>query len=258
MKYTMYKYDAETDKWYVHTKFNDKEELLRFLCYGTKTHNGLPRHRWTNQYFDEQNLTCKDILVYTRWERQYDEQGNLLIRFGIPVYSPHEYRTIREWHLEDEEGRTVDANIFKKEVYDMVEEMSFYMRNTLYLRTYKRKKTKEKMGRAWHHAVHYRCGSKNHRFGRTLKTVEESAEDVEELLTQHQMQCLKIKPKDMYAKYSWGDDFWTHGSSGWKEHKNSKQWEAKQKRVDAVWIENIDKHHHSEMPLIEEDVLESA
>ena len=258
MKYTMYKYDAATELWNIYQTFEDKDELLRFLCYGTQTHNGLPRRRWTNKYFDEQNLTCKDILVKTRWEKQYDVDGNPLIRYGMPVYSPFEYRTIREWHLEDSEGRTVDANIFKEEVYDMVEQMSFYMRNTLSLRKYKRQKTKQRMGRAWHHAIEFRCSSKNHRYSRMMKTAEETADDCEELLTQHQMQVLKVKPKDMYAKYRWGDDFWRHNSTNWKEHKNSKQWEAKQKRVDAVWIENIDKHQHSEMLLIEEDVLESA
>ena len=116
MKYTMYKYDVATKLWNIYRTFGDKDELLRFLCYGTQTHNGLPRRRWTNKYFDEQNLTRKDILVNTRWEKQYDEDGNLLIRYGMPVYSPCEYRTIREWHLEDAEGRTVDANIFKEEV----------------------------------------------------------------------------------------------------------------------------------------------
>lgn len=242
MKYTMYKYDAKTKEWNVHTQFDNKEELLRFLSYGTKTYNGAPRHRWYNPYFDEQNLTCKDVLVNRRWERLRDDEGYLMYdEKGFPLYEHNIYRTVREWHLEDEEGRTVDANIFKKEVYDMVEDMSFYVRNTLYLRTYKRKKCKEPMGRSWHHAVEYRCSSKNHRYGRTLKTVEESAEGVEDMLTQHQMQCLKVKPKDMYGKYAWGDDFWRKGSSGWKEHKNVKQWEAKQKRTEHVWVENLDR-----------------
>lgn len=243
MKYTMYKYDVKTDFWYVYQTFDDREELLRFLSYGTNTRNGSPRRRWTNKYFDEQNLTGKDILVNTRWEKQYDAEGNPLIRYGMAVYSPCEYRTIREWHLEDSEGRTVDANIFKNEVYDMVENMSFYMRNTLYLRKYKAKKQRQPMGRAWHHSVEYRCSPKNHRYSRTLKTVEETAEDCEELLTQHQMQTLKVKPKDMYARYCWGDDFWRRNSTSWKEGKNVKQWERKAKREDSVWVENMDKYN---------------
>ena len=242
MKYTMYKYDVRTDMWYVFAQLADKEELLVFLSYGTNTLNGAKRARWTNRYFDEQNLTCKDILVKSHWERARDEQGELKYdAYGFPVYEHNVYRNLREWHLEDEEGRTVDARIFKEAVYDMVEEMPFYKRTHLYMLKYKRKKVREPMGMASHHNYHWRASTKSHRFGRTLKTVEGNAEDCEEMLTSHQMQCLKVKPKDNYARFCWGDDFITKGSSGWKDHKNTKQWEARQKRTEHVWVENLDR-----------------
>ena len=240
MKYTMYKYDANVDMWRVYAQLNSKEELLRFLCYGTHTYNGMPRHRWFNPYFDEQNLTFRDILTNTRWERARDDNGEFRYdEKGYPVYNRIYERTIRPWHLEDSEGRTVDARIFKEEVYDMVENMAFFMRNTLYRRTYSPSHKNERQGRSYHHAGHYRCSPNNHRYMRTLKTVEGSAEDVEEILTSHQMQALKVKPKDNYARFCWGDDFWTYGPAGWKEHKNVHQWEPRQKRVNAVWVEGI-------------------
>jgi hypothetical protein len=40
----------------------------------------------------------------------------------------------------------------------------------------------------------------------------------------------------MYANCYWGDDFRRKRSSGWKEHKNTKQWEARQKRTPAAWV----------------------
>ena len=242
MKYTMYKYDAKTDMWYVFSQLEDKEDLLMFLAYGTNTRNGAKRAHWTNEYFDEQNLTCKDILVESQWKRARDESGELRYdKYGFPMYEHLVSRTLRKWHLEDEEGRTVDARIFKEAVYDIVEEMPFYKRTHLYMLKYKRKKVRQPQGMRSHHNYSRRCSSKNHRYGRTLKTVEETAEGCEEMLTEHQMQCLKIKPKDMYAKYCWGDDFWRKGSSGWKDHKNTKQWEARQKRTEHVWVEYLDR-----------------
>lgn len=240
-KYTLWNI-TEAGVGNVHATFNNKEDLIRFLAYGTNTHHNENRTRWTNRYIDEQNITGKDIMASHYWEMARDENGEVRIAWGMPVYDYKHTVKIRPWHLEDEYGRTVDMVMFKEEVYDIVAGMSYYVRNTLSMRKPPRGKRKERQGRAYHHCCHFRCTSDNHRYGRTLKTFEESAEDVEELLTAHQMQILKVKPKDMYAEFCWGDDFFRSGPSGWKEHKNSRQWEAKQKRVDSVWVSGESKY----------------
>lgn len=226
----------------IYATFNNKEDLLHFLAYGTNTRNDAPRCRWTNRYIDEQNITGKDIMTSHYLEMARDENGNIRIAWGVPVYDYKHTSKIRPWHLEDEYGRTVDMAMFREEIYDIVANMSYYVRNTLHMRKPPRGKRKERQGRAYHHCCHYRCAPDNHRYGRTLKTFDESADDAEDFLTSHQLRSLKVKPKDMYAKHCCGDDFWTRGHSGWKEHKNSRQWEARQKRVDSVWVSNDSKY----------------
>jgi hypothetical protein len=244
MKYNLYHYNAQTNQWNFHCNFDNKDALIRFLAHGTNTRNFKDRHRWTNHYMDNQNLTGKDTLAHRDWVIARDENGECKLgKFGF-VYEHVHYHTMREWYLCDADGRTVDMTMFKDEVFDLAEKFSHYPYPALHM--YSRvpaqtKKTRQRQGRAYHHSCHFRCSPKNHRYGRTLKTFEEFDEDVETLLTSHQAQAMKVKPKDMYAKYAWGDDFWRRGPSGWKEHKNTRQWEAKQKRTDAVWVSNESK-----------------
>lgn len=258
MKYTMYKYNANTKHWDIYTEFADKTELIHFLAYGTNTHDNAPRHRWTNKYFDGQNLTGKDVVVSHSWTFLRDENGNVRRNEYGPLYEQRIHRDIREWHLEDEDDRAIDMRLFQDDVFDLVAQMGDYERHYLYLRRWPSKKRRQRQGRPYRHSFHYRCTQNNHRYSRTLKTHDELDDDIEMILTSHQAQSVKVKPKDMYAKFACGDDFWRSGPAGWKEHKNSKQWEAKQKRTDAVWVSYEDKRNMDDEPELVHDENEFA
>ena len=241
MKYTLYRYMPQYDAWGVYQTFDNKDQLVRFLVYGTSTGYGKRVH-WTNIYMDNQNLTCKDITTNYRTFVKRDEDGNVIYdKNGFPVYEHIYERKLREWHLEDADGRTVDMRLFKDEVFDIVEQMGsgnqyLYMKRFLYYH-----KRKQRQGRPRHHTGHYRYSSKHHRYSRTINAPG-VPDDVEDILTDQQIQRLKTKPKDNYAKGMWGDDFWTYGPTGWKEHKNRKQWEARVKRNDdSTWVDKRDK-----------------
>lgn len=225
MMYTLYKYNMATTEWQVHAKFENKDALIRFLSRGTSSFM-LKRAHWSNTYIDNQNLTRKDTSVVRVWDkvrRMYEDE------FFRDEYFQRVETVIRPWHLEDAEGRTVDMKMFRNEVYDYIENGSVH--------TYYNGKYLTRQGQRSHHRYQYRHGSKNHVFGRTVKTQDEDPEGFDELLTAHQQQSLKVKPKDKYAKFAWWDDFITSGPTGWKNNKHTYQWEPKQKRTPAVWVD---------------------
>lgn len=240
MKYILYRYIPQNDAWYAYQTFETREKLIAYLALGTSTGYNGKRAHWTNMYIDNQNVTCKDVTVNYRVVAKRDENGNIIRdKNDLPVYESVCDRNLREWHLEDDNGRTIDMRLFKEEVYDIVEKMSESGRQLIFLRRIlSRRKPDRRQGRPRHHTGHYRCSPHHHRYTRTINAPD-APEDVDEILTSQQIQRLKTKPKDKYARFMWGDDFWTYGPTGWKEHKNRKQWEARVKRnSDTTWVDN--------------------
>lgn len=219
MKYFLYKHEANSCSWKLVNSFSNKEQFMQFLAWETKKASR-NRRSMICPVIEGLNVTRKDVQHVVRHEVIRDEDGYIRLFMGIPAY-----KTIHEWPLypynvRDEFGTSVDIRMWKNDVIAMASDDALRAYNPNYKPRGNRPVS--------HRKANYR------------KIVELNDElDVDEmLLTAHQMNSLSIRGKRMEESKSWGGPFWSYDSSGWKNHKNSKQWEIRQLRdSDATYVE---------------------
>ena len=223
--YTLYNFTNET--WSVLKTFKSKEDFVLFLARAIKNNH---RRSWgeTCQYFDGLNLTMKDRKHIVRYEYERDVEGAIVFINGYPSI-----QIINEWqmypyHVKDSEGRSVDIRQWMPEVLDIINNNAWPQATH-----------KERQGRSYH----------RHARGRRILEIDNPCDfDDDAILTSSQMERLGIRPKRIQESKFCGGPYYSINGSGWKNHKNEKQWSAKQRRIsDATYVGNISKREIAAM-----------
>ncbi len=223
--YTLYNYNNET--WTIFKTFATKDEFVVFLARAIKNNH----RRLINQtcpYLDGLNMTMKDREHIVRYEYLRDEEGLIQYVNGYPSI-----RVVHEWnmypyHVKDSAGRTVDIRNWLPEILDVIHKSAW-----------PQPQRKERQGRSYH----------RHARGKRILEIDDSYElEDTEMLTDSQKQKLGIRPKLIEESKYYGGPYYSVNGSGWKNHKNEKQWTAKQRRIsDATYVLDISKRAIADM-----------
>lgn len=207
--YTLRTNKADNSKYWEFTReYPNKNALIDYLSHSVKTHGYDDPSRWTCRYFDEINVTESDF--YT-WETI----TWITSPWGTRLPRVNEYRDLRPYHFETENGKSVDVRNFKDEIFARVHARRA---NLLPKEAYSYKPWHRKYPKS-HHCTHWH--GNGHLYTRFRNTHVEEYED--------ENISVKFKPKakDLEAKWKWRCDFWSHGECGWKTHRHKHQWEHK-------------------------------
>ena len=206
----MYKLLANTNgHWTVINTFGSKKEFIDFLAMDMRCSYSHFVRKYKSKYFDDYNVTGKDMRHIISYEIDRNEDGSVKIHMGMPVYSKKESWVPYKFRAVDGNGVFVDIRTWKDEV------LTLAMSNE----PIRSGKASRRQNRYYHKAYHG---------VRKLKVKDYIEDDGDFDITSHQMQRLHVRSSLISDGNNYGGPFFTVNSSGWKSHKRTKQWDKQE------------------------------